>query len=100
MVLNYHPADGEPVLRESRTIHISPPDIDGSYFIDHNNIFTPLTENVVLDRTPITGEPNGQSWGGYSGMSVRFNQDYTAPLIIAPDTSRNYKKKQLGIHGF
>jgi len=100
MILNYHPAGGEPILHESRTIHVSPPGIDGSYFIDHNNIFTPLTENVVLDRTPITGEPDGQSWGGYSGLSVRFNQDYTSPLIIAPDTSMNYKKNNWVYMGF
>ena len=27
---------------------------------------------VVLDRTPIPGEKDGKSWGGYAGLSVRI----------------------------
>ena len=34
---------------------------------------------VDLDRTPITGEPEGKSWGGYAGLSLRFNQDFMEP---------------------
>ena len=26
----------------------------------------------MLDRTPIAGEPNGVSWGGYAGLSLRL----------------------------
>jgi len=27
---------------------------------------------VVLDRTPISGQPDGVEWGGYAGLSVRM----------------------------
>ena len=92
MELQYHPAGGDAVMTEKRDIHISPPFSDGSYFIDHENIFNPLIDEVVLDRTPIEGEPEGQSWGGYAGLSIRFNQDFTSPEMIAPAESENYKK--------
>lgn len=57
MELHYHPADGDVVMTEKRNIHISSPLSNGSYFIDHENIFNPLIDEVVLDRTPIEGEP-------------------------------------------
>lgn len=78
----YHPVNGKPVLSEDRNLHVSPPFPDGSYYIDEEHIFRPLTDHVLLDRTPIAGEPGGQSWGGYAGLSIRFNQDYTSPQII------------------
>jgi len=84
MELLYRPANGEPVMTEKRNIAVSPTLIDGSYFIDHENIFYPLTDEVILDRTPTQFEPGGQSWGGYAGLSIRFNQDYTSPEIIVP----------------
>ena len=28
-----------------------------------------------INRTPIIGEPEGKSWGGYAGLSIRYNQD-------------------------
>ena len=58
-------------LKEERTITISAPAEDGSYFMDWKMVFTALVD-VKLDRTPIPGEPNGQSWGGYAGLSMRF----------------------------
>jgi len=97
---NYHPADSGSVLEESRNIHISPPFPDGSYFIDHENLFNPLTDEVVLDRTPVQKEPGGRTWGGYAGLSVRFSQDYTSPVIIAPDEQENYKKNNWVYMGF
>jgi len=33
----------------------------------------------VLDRTPPARIANGRISGGYAGLSVRFNQDFTAP---------------------
>jgi type 1 glutamine amidotransferase len=100
MVLQYHPADSSPVLYETRNIHISAPSGDGSYFIDHEDIFNPMAEEVVLDRTPVDGEPDGKSWGGYAGLSVRFNQDYTSPFVIAPSESEKYKKNDWVYMGF
>ena len=100
MALQYHPAGGEVVMTEKRDIHVSPPLGDGSYFIDHENIFNPLADEVILDRTPVQTEPGGRSWGGYAGLSVRFSQDYTSPVIIAPDESENYKKNNWVYMGF
>ena len=56
--------------------------------IDYEYIFNPLIDEVILDRTPIEGEPEGKSWGGYAGLSIRFNQDYTSPEIIVPSESK------------
>lgn len=87
MEFNYHPINGKVVLSEERTLHVSAPYPDGSYYIDEKHLFRPLTDNVLLDRTPISGEPGGQSWGGYAGLSIRFNQDYTSPTIISSSDS-------------
>jgi len=100
MELQYHPIDSNAVMTERRSIYISPPFSDGSYFIDHDNIFNSLTDEVILDRTPIEGEPDGKSWGGYAGLSIRFNQDYTSPEIIVPTVSENYKKNNWLYMGF
>jgi len=82
MEFSYHPVNGIPVLSEKRNLQVSSPFPDGSYYIDEEHLFRSLTDSVVLDRTPIIGEPGGQSWGGYAGLSIRFNQDYTSPEII------------------
>ncbi|MFA5818277.1 MAG: DUF6807 family protein [Bacteroidales bacterium] len=91
MELQYHPAGGDAVMTEKRNIHVSPPFSNGSYFTDHENIFNPLIDEVVLDRTPIEGEPGGSYGGGYAGLSIRFNQDYTSPEIIVPIDSEKYE---------
>jgi len=59
------------VLEEKRTIKISAPAEDGSYYMDWEMVFTAVVD-VKFDRTPIPGEPNGQGWGGYAGLSMRF----------------------------
>jgi hypothetical protein len=98
--LQYHPSGGEPVMNEKRNIYISPPRDDGSYFIDNEYSFTPLVNEVVLDRTPVEGEPEGKSWGGYAGLSVRVNQDCASPIVIAPTEGENYKKNNWLYMGF
>ena len=100
MELQYYPADSDAVMTEKRIIRISPPFSDWSYFIDHENIFNPLIDEVVLDRTPLESEPEGKSWGGYAGLSIRFNQDCTSPEIIVPTDSENYKKNSWLYMGF
>jgi len=100
MEIQYHPSGGDAVMNETRNIYISKPSDNGSYFIDNEYIFSPLTDEVVLDRTPIEGEPEGKSWGGYAGLSVRFNQDYTLPIVIAPTDSSNYRKNNWLYMGF
>jgi type 1 glutamine amidotransferase len=70
----YHPWDkkDQPVMKEVQCITVSAPKADKSYWIDYDLTFTAL-KDILIDRTPILGEPNGQSWGGYSGMSIRMN---------------------------
>ena len=71
--LTFHPLTGQDLLKEKRSIRISVPAQDGSYFMDWESTFTALADQVILDRTPLQGEPNGQSWGGYAGFSARLN---------------------------
>ena len=70
--LTYHPWNAPPVLTEQRTIEISAP-TNGSYAINWTSEFTAVT-NVILTRTPLPGEPDGQSYGGYAGLSLRLNK--------------------------
>lgn len=73
----YHPWEkkDQPVMKEVQKIIISAPKADKSYWIDYDLTFTAL-KDLLLDRTPIPGEPGGQSWGGYSGMSLRLNTEF------------------------
>jgi type 1 glutamine amidotransferase len=72
MDLAYGPAGEEaPVLTEKRTIEISAPDGAGVYAVDWNGEFAAVRP-VVLDRTPLPGEPGGQTFGGYAGLSLRL----------------------------
>jgi hypothetical protein len=73
--LSYHPPGAPAVLVEERQIHVSAPDSDGLYRIDWTGRFTAGAADVLLDRTPIPGEKDGQSWGGYAGLSVRLAKD-------------------------
>jgi len=73
--INYHPFNEAALLKEKRIIHISPPGND-KISMDYSMTLTPLANEVVMDRTPIEGEPEGKSWGGYAGLSLRFNQDF------------------------
>jgi len=73
--IDYYPGTGEAVLKERRAIHISPP-VDDRICMDYTMVFKSAGEDVVLDRTPVLGEPEGKSWGGYAGLSIRFNQDF------------------------
>jgi len=72
MQLTYAPGNDKPLLIERRTIEISPPHADGSYWQDWTLEFTALAQDVVFDRTPLPSEPNGVVYGGYAGLSVRW----------------------------
>ncbi len=100
MKLNYHPLEGKAVLEEERILHISAPFPDGSYYIDEEHLFNSLSDSVLLDRTPIRGERKGQSWGGYAGLSIRFNQDYTTPVVVSPADSSHLSKGNWLYMGF
>ncbi|NOX53595.1 MAG: hypothetical protein GXP27_04000 [Planctomycetes bacterium] len=74
--LHYRPPGKEPVLRERRIVEISPPTQTGVYTMDWTSTFTAGDQDVLLDRTPLPGEPGGKPWGGYAGLSVRFANDF------------------------
>jgi type 1 glutamine amidotransferase len=93
MDLAYRPAgEAVPVLTEKRTIDVASPGSDGVYLIDWTAVFT-AARTVALDRTPLPGEPDGQVWGGYAGLSLRLTgslgerQAMTndGPVIEMPD---------------
>ena len=98
--ISYHPYGGVKVMTEKSLISISSPSDNGSYHIDYDNSYTAVSEEVVLDRTPVQTEPGGRTWGGYAGLSVRFSQDFTDPFIITPDNSVDYKKNSWVYMGF
>lgn len=75
--LSYGPAEGPIVLVERRVIEVSHPDESGRYHFDWRCRFTAGAVDVKLDRTPLPGEPGGQSWGGYAGLSVRLARELT-----------------------
>jgi hypothetical protein len=74
---NYHPWDQkeQTIMKETQKINISSPKPDKSYWISYDLTFIAL-KDVLLNRTPIPGEPGGQSWGGYSGLSLRLNNEF------------------------
>jgi hypothetical protein len=77
MELCYIAPNDTPVLTELRTITVSAPDNDGSYFFDWTSDFTGGKQEAVLDRTPLPNEPGGEVYGGYAGLSVRFAKELT-----------------------
>ena len=66
---------------ESREIKVSAPTKEGSYIIDWHAKFVVGTDAVLLDRTPLLGEPQGVINGGYAGMSIRMAGP---PLVMTP----------------
>ncbi|WP_297090258.1 DUF6807 family protein [uncultured Draconibacterium sp.] len=82
----YHPENGRAVLAETRTINVAAPNEKGKLSMDYTFEFTALAEEVELNRTPIEGEPNGKNWGGYGGLSIRFNQSFFDAFFIPSGT--------------
>jgi len=72
------------VLAEERTIETRPPDAEGVYSMDWTCAFR-AARKVVLDRTPIPGEPGGQGWGGYAGLSLRLAAGLSDRRIASSD---------------
>jgi len=72
MYIGYHPPQKPAVLTEKRTLLVKAPDRNGCYYIDWLSIFAAGKNDVLLDRTPIPGEKNGKSYGGYAGLSLRL----------------------------
>jgi hypothetical protein len=74
--LAYAPAKtGKVVMTEERTVTIHPPTDSGAYTIDWSATFHALETDVVLDRTPIPGQPGARKGGGYAGLSLRMNKE-------------------------
>lgn len=80
--LAYRPPNGTNLLTEHRVIEVSPPDKRNTYHLDWTMTFTALDKDVLLDRTPLPGEPGGQPWGGYAGLSVRLAKDLKDPRAV------------------
>ena len=87
--LIYHPPTMPAVLTEKRTMTVHPPDENGCYRIDWQSIFTTGDEDVILDRTPILGEEQGKSWGGYAGLSVRLAENASDLQVIDSQGRKN-----------
>ena len=73
LALAYHPPGQPPVLTERRIVEVTPPSADGAWSMDWVSTFTAGGADVVLDRTPVTGEAKGVPHGGYAGLSLRIN---------------------------
>ncbi len=74
MQLEYVPPSGSAVLTENRTITVSAPDAQGSYYIDWRGEFTAGKEPVFMK--------GGTAGGGYAGMSVRIANTTTGWKLI------------------
>jgi hypothetical protein len=84
MKIAYHPW-AEPdsvVMTETRTILVTAPARDGSYSMYYDLAFQALTD-VVLDRTPVQTNAAGVTWGGYAGLSMRFDQRLKEPVYFS-----------------
>jgi hypothetical protein len=85
MDLAYRPAGQDaPVLTEERTIEARPPDARGVYVMDWTCAFRAVRK-VLLDRTPLPGEPGGQGWGGYAGLSLRLAEGLAERRVVSSD---------------
>ena len=82
--LDYRPRNAtNSILTELRQLDVSAPRADGSYVIDWWSEFEAGAEAVRFDRTPLPGEPGGQVYGGYAGLSLRFAREFSKPQLHA-----------------
>jgi hypothetical protein len=72
MDLKYISPSNQVDLTEQREIAVSAPSLDGSYIIRWKAHFVAGPEPILLDRTAMPGEPNGQTNGGYAGLAFRM----------------------------
>jgi hypothetical protein len=82
--LSYVNPSGETDMTELRELQISAPAADGSFAIDWLARFTAGEKDLVLDRTPMPGEPGGAVNGGYAGLSARM---VPLPIIMSVITT-------------
>jgi hypothetical protein len=86
MKISYHPWDSAQaiVMEESRTMVMNAPDKEGSWSMDFIQEIQAV-KDVLLERTPPQTSPNGVSWGGYAGLSVRFDQSLSHPVYFSQE---------------
>ncbi len=72
LTLRYMNPSGETDMTEVRELQVSAPAADGGFAIDWLARFTAGDKDLMLDRTPMPGEPGGQVNGGYAGLSARM----------------------------
>ena len=89
MQISYHPPDKPTVLAEQRLITITAPDKQGRFRMDWVMAFTAQDKDVLLDRTPIQGEPGGKGWGGYAGLSYRSAKELTGYQVLNSEGQEN-----------
>ena len=70
--LSYINPSNQVDMTEKREIIVSAPAADGAYTINWKAHFVVGEAAVVLDRTPMPGEPGGQTNGGYAGLAFRM----------------------------
>lgn len=89
--MDYYIEHENKVLTEESIIRISPPHKDGHIQMDYEMNFTAVAEQVELNRTPpVVSEPDGVLGGGYSGLSIRFNQNFVNSRILS-SSGLNYQ---------
>jgi hypothetical protein len=97
MDLQYHPQDAtKDVLTERRSIRISAPAADGSYYLDWRLDFTAGDGDVIMDRTPPDTKPDGNARGGYAGLSIRLAGELAAPGITATSKVGSMERSRYG----
>lgn len=83
--LTYRNFAGAVELIERREIAVSPPEPDGGFAIDWRARFEAVAGRVVLERTPMPGEPGGQVNGGYGGLGLRLPVAPHGLDVVTPD---------------
>lgn len=71
--LEWVTAQGEPLLHDRRTLIVRPPGAASAYTLDWAFRFTPLVDEVVLERKV--------EWGGYAGLSIRLPRSFLRPQV-------------------
>jgi hypothetical protein len=97
--LNYRPANGQLVLTEHRVVEISPPDNDDTFHQNWTMTFTAADKDVVLDRTPLPGEPGGQPWGGLRGFVRSFRKGNERLTPRHHRRPGGFRRRHLSWHG-
>jgi hypothetical protein len=72
LALSYINPSNQTDMTEQREIIISAPSAQNAYSISWKAHFIVGDEPIVLDRTPMPGEPGGQTNGGYAGLAFRM----------------------------